>query len=725
MGGNGNCYMKEDITVLPRGGIIARTSAGSVQVGAIPETIKDTMVREGNVPQIFLMPAKLFSFEYGISTADFEFPIYYNFYVKNRKTILIGPKKSEKKIISVIKEALYGPSHPAIEHDYLEGKKAKTFPKLKEEMSYFKFEPKLGRSAVMDDFIDYIPLEEGEVFKFNDIEIINQDRENYLIKDRQENFLLPKDFIFSENKPGKVLINSCYGPPNFGITVIGSGHGFDPGEKTTGFIIWINRRGILVDPPVNTTRWIKENRINPRLIGDLILTHCHADHDSGTLQKILEERKIRLHTTKTIKESFLKKYSLITDIPVKFLEKMFDFHPVIIGKIHEILSGKFVFKYSFHSIPTIWFETYFYDKSLVYSSDMFNHPPSIKEVEKKRIMTEARAEEFLNFPWNHSIIIHEAGIPPIHTPVKFLEGLSDKIKEKLYLIHVSQKTIPEASGLKLAKSGIEHTIICDISREEQNLLDEKMDIILNTDLFRNLNPLRALPVISRAYYEEFSPGDEILQTGQKGEKFYIIHSGEAVVSINGNPLKIYSTYDYFGETSIIFNIPRTASIHSRTPLKALVIEQEDLLELLNHGGIMEKVKNLAIIRDLESWQLFNETILKNLSATQKTELQTIMDYEIIPKDTFLIKKGQKATVAYLIKSGTVEISKDTYIRQVRRGDFLAKISFSPFYPVYDYNAVTKEKVETFKLNMTALKQVMDKNPGIRVKLIKLNPLNEL
>ncbi len=717
--------MKEDVTVLPRGGIIARTSAGPVQVGAIPETIKDTMVREDNVPQVFLMPAKLFSFEYGISTADFEFPIYYNFYIKNRKTILVGPEKNREKIISVIKEALYGPAHPAIEHDYLEGKKSKTFPKLKEEMIYFKFEPKLGRTAVMDDFIDYIPLEEGEVFKFNDIEIINHDRENYLIKDRHENFLLPKDFKFSEHKPGKLLIDSCYSPPNFGITVIGSGHGFDPGEKTTGFIIWINRRGILVDPPVNTTRWIKENRINPKLIGDLILTHCHADHDSGTLQKILEERRIRLHTTKTIKESFLKKYSIVTDIPCKFLEKMFDFHPVVIGKIHEILSGKFVFKYSFHSIPTIWFETYFYDKSLVYSSDMFNHPPSIKEVERKKIMTEARAEEFLNFPWNHSIIIHEAGIPPIHTPVKFLEELSDKIKEKLYLIHVSQKTIPEGSGLKLAKSGIEHTIICDISREEQNLLEEKMDIILNTDLFRNLNPLKALPVISRAYYEEFSPGDEILQTGHKGDKFYIIHSGEAVVSVNGNPLKIYSTYDYFGETSIIFNIPRTASIYSRTPLKVLVIEQEDLLELLNHGGIMERVKNLAIIRDLESWQLFNETILKNLSATQKTELQAIMEYELIPEDTILIKKGQKATDAYLIKSGTVEISKDNYTYQLRRGDLLSKISFSHVYPSYDYNAITTDTVETFKLKMAALKPVMEKNPGIRVKLIKLNPLNEL
>ncbi|HCY83741.1 MAG TPA: hypothetical protein DHV36_01240, partial [Desulfobacteraceae bacterium] len=39
-------------------------------------------------------------------------------------------------------------------------------------------------------------------------------------------------------------------PPLFGITTLGSGHGFAPDAMTSGMIIWINRRGIMVDPPV-------------------------------------------------------------------------------------------------------------------------------------------------------------------------------------------------------------------------------------------------------------------------------------------------------------------------------------------------------------------------------------------------------------------------------------------------------------------------------------------
>lgn len=38
-------------------------------------------------------------------------------------------------------------------------------------------------------------------------------------------------------------------PPDFGITVLGASHGFDPKGSTSGFIIWIYGKGIMIDPP--------------------------------------------------------------------------------------------------------------------------------------------------------------------------------------------------------------------------------------------------------------------------------------------------------------------------------------------------------------------------------------------------------------------------------------------------------------------------------------------
>ena len=43
--------------------------------------------------------------------------------------------------------------------------------------------------------------------------------------------------------------------------------------------------------------------------------------------------------------------------------------------------------------------------------------------------------------------MHEAGVPPIHTPMKILAALPDDVKKKLYLVHTSESDIPKDSGL--------------------------------------------------------------------------------------------------------------------------------------------------------------------------------------------------------------------------------------------------------------------------------------
>ena len=38
-------------------------------------------------------------------------------------------------------------------------------------------------------------------------------------------------------------------PPSFGVTVLGNSHGFDKNGTTSGYVLWVNGRGIMVDPP--------------------------------------------------------------------------------------------------------------------------------------------------------------------------------------------------------------------------------------------------------------------------------------------------------------------------------------------------------------------------------------------------------------------------------------------------------------------------------------------
>lgn len=102
----------------------------------------------------------------------------------------------------------------------------------------------------------------------------------------------------SPNVPDDEINYLDFDPPTFGVdyfasptdikvTFLGTSHGFDVKGNTTGFIIWVNGNGILVDPPPFTTRYLRQQGIPSSFVRKAILTHCHSDHDSGLIRQII------------------------------------------------------------------------------------------------------------------------------------------------------------------------------------------------------------------------------------------------------------------------------------------------------------------------------------------------------------------------------------------------------------------------------------------------------
>jgi len=51
----------------------------------------------------------------------------------------------------------------------------------------------------------------------------------------------------------------------------------------------------MVDPPPFSTHLLKKIGVSSVLIDAVILSHCHADHDSGVFQKILDFQHIEVN----------------------------------------------------------------------------------------------------------------------------------------------------------------------------------------------------------------------------------------------------------------------------------------------------------------------------------------------------------------------------------------------------------------------------------------------
>ena len=78
------------------------------------------------------------------------------------------------------------------------------------------------------------------------------------------------------------------------------------------------------------------------------------------------------------------------------------------------------------------------------------------------MLTDWRRDQLLNFPWDRDIILHEAGIPPIHTPMTTLSSLPDDVKKRLYVVHVGANAFKPEYGLKPAPVGVENTLTLEV-----------------------------------------------------------------------------------------------------------------------------------------------------------------------------------------------------------------------------------------------------------------------
>jgi glyoxylase-like metal-dependent hydrolase (beta-lactamase superfamily II) len=180
----------------------------------------------------------------------------------------------------------------------------------------------------------------------------------------------------------RAVIPSTFHPPSFGVTVLGNSHGFDKNGSTSGYVLWINGRGIMIDPPPYSSSTLEREGIRPQMIVAIIITHCHADHDAGAFQKVLTGSRVAVITTPTIYKSFIRKYAALCGLSATLLRHSHRHRPAIIGQALKFQGAKFHFTYTLHTIPCIAFKVEWRGRSMVFTGDHLNSP-IIETLEEK------------------------------------------------------------------------------------------------------------------------------------------------------------------------------------------------------------------------------------------------------------------------------------------------------------------------------------------------------
>lgn len=548
-----------------------------------------------DVPTHFVVPKERFNLKLGINMCEVEFPAYFNFFIKQTSVDMICTPEVEKTVRQIINETLEGPlpQQLYVDSEYPDtpprsGRFSfEARPDHEKEINFFK-EPRNGREIKTDtvmQFTNFKPYEavkqnvSDEVHRVvataismansiadqqpvshtddssgsnptqmasslmspiyvailsNGLEIVDVGEE-YAVIDDGITVAVVQSFMSTWAPAPKFMLgavpNKVTDPPHFGVTVLGSSHGFDPKGSTSGFVLWVHKKGIMVDPPPNATEILQAAGIIPSMISGIILTHCHSDHDAGAFQKILKEGRITLITTQTIFDSFIRKYSVISGFAEPFLLRLFEPRIVKIGELVHWGGGTLRFFYSLHALPCIGFEAMLAGKTFVYSADTYYDPQGLADLRDKGYLSPQRCQALLDFPWDYDVVLHEAGIPPIHTPVTVLEQLPDAVKKNLYIIHIAANAAAQTS-LRHAQPGVENTIVIETPPHEHATSAAILQLLRSTDIFRHFTISQASDMLQLCRHCTYEKDDYICRAGEVGTHFFVILTGFCTVKLS-------------------------------------------------------------------------------------------------------------------------------------------------------------------------------------------------
>lgn len=455
-----------------------------------------------------------------------------------------------------------------------------------------------------------------------------------------------------------LMSTGTFTPPQFGVTMLGSSHGFDKSGTTTGFILWIYGHGIAVDPPPHCDAYLSMNGVSPRLVTYVILTHCHADHDAGTFQKILKERRTTLVTTKTISEHFLRKYSAVSGLKRNFLKNLFDFHEVKIAEPLYLMGGVFEFFYALHALPCVGFKVTCGEKTLSYSADTFNDREGFDMLEERGIISPQRKQALLNFPWDCDLVLHECGVPPTHTPPSTLQNQPESVKKNLYAVHIADDAA-EKAGLRKAKSGFENTIVIHEKPRKIDVAINTLQLCSKTDVFREADIAQCIHILQLATRHRYPAGFEL--KGPVGGLFFIVAEGVLKVERAGRDPMFLKLGDYFGEISAMTGDTEEMQLTAITDVSIVEFNKYAFNQFLKDcPDVKHRLLSLEKMRKQGfSGALKKNSVLCHLSFPQKTQLQSLTNTpRHYAKGEQLIGIGEVGKSVFIVSNGTLMVSKD-------------------------------------------------------------------
>jgi CRP-like cAMP-binding protein len=129
--------------------------------------------------------------------------------------------------------------------------------------------------------------------------------------------------------------------------------------------------------------------------------------------------------------------------------------------------------------------------------------------------------------------------------------------------------------------------------------DAKVALLARIPLFERCSRRQLARIASITREVHFPAATPVVKTGERGSDFFVVVDGEADVRTGARKLATLRAGSFFGEIALVTGSPRTATVTTGTPMRALVITSRDFQKLLQDSPELQMKILLEIGKRLE------------------------------------------------------------------------------------------------------------------------------
>lgn len=119
--------------------------------------------------------------------------------------------------------------------------------------------------------------------------------------------------------------------------------------------------------------------------------------------------------------------------------------------------------------------------------------------------------------------------------------------------------------------------------------DAKVEAMRQVPLFENCSTKELEQVARLADELDFPEGKTLIREGERGHECFVLLDGQVEVSRRGEKVPRQGG-DVFGELALVCDVPRTATVTTASPVRALVLGSREFRTLMQeHPSIQTRI----------------------------------------------------------------------------------------------------------------------------------------